>query len=236
MTGQRQVVPVPATVPSPIITNGPRAQRKVALTFDADLTAAMRDRLVARTVSSYADMRIVDELVATSTPATFFFTGLWMETYPEQTRRIGDHRMFELATHSQTHRGFREKCFRLGLVPPDEMHAEVVQPITTLQGLTGRATNYFRFPGGCWTDDALRIVLNAGMTVVHWDVESGDAFCESADVIVDKVVANVRPGSIVLFHLGGPNAPRTADALPRILAALAERDLTPVTLTDLLHP
>ncbi|GAA1650435.1 polysaccharide deacetylase family protein [Actinoplanes couchii] len=217
-----------------IVTHGSRARRRVALTFDADLTSAMRARLVAGTVDSYADMRIVDHLVATRTPATFFFTGLWMATYPAETRRIGDHDLFELATHSETHRGFRPQCYTLGLAPPEEWHDEVVRPVATLETLTGRATRYFRFPGGCHTDEALRAVLDTGATVVHWDVESGDAFCDSADHIVDTVVPAVRPGSIVLFHIGGPNAPRTADALPRILAALAEQDLTPVTVSELL--
>jgi peptidoglycan/xylan/chitin deacetylase (PgdA/CDA1 family) len=218
----------------PIITHGSRAQRRVALTFDADLTAAMRDRLTSGAVPSYADMRIVDELITTNTAATFFFTGLWMQTYPDQTRRIGRHDSFEVATHSETHRGFREKCFTLGLVPPHEMPAEVTRPIARLQELTGRATRYFRFPGGCYTDEALRIAQQAGVTVVHWDVESGDAFCDSTEAIVHKVMTNVQPGSIVLFHIGGPNAPRTADALPRILSALAEWELTPVTVSELI--
>jgi peptidoglycan/xylan/chitin deacetylase (PgdA/CDA1 family) len=221
------------TAADPIVTHGPRDQRRVALTFDADLTAAMRDRLTAGTVASYADMRIVDELIATGTPATFFFTGLWMRAYPEQTRRIGRQDLFEVATHSETHRAFRAKCYTLGLVPPEEMHTEVMRPIATLHELTGRASRYFRFPGGCYTPAALRTVLDAGVTVVHWDVESGDAFNDCSDDIVDRVVTSVRPGSIVLFHIGGPNAPRTAEALPRILRALAHQDLKPVTVSEL---
>jgi peptidoglycan-N-acetylglucosamine deacetylase len=217
-----------------IITHGRRDRRQVALTFDADLTSLMRARLVAGTVSSYADMRIVDHLVATGTPATFFFTGLWMETYPDQTRRIGSHDLFESATHSQTHRGFREGCFTLGLVPSEEMYTEVTQPIATLRELAGRTSRLFRFPGGCHTREALDVARDAGVTVVHWDVDSGDAFRDSADFIVDKVAGDVRPGSIILFHLGGPNAPRTADALPRILAMLAEAELEPVTVSELL--
>jgi peptidoglycan-N-acetylglucosamine deacetylase len=217
-----------------IVTHSRRDRRRVALTFDADLTSAMRARLAAGTVSSYADMRIVEHLVTTGTPATFFFTGLWMETYPEQTRRIARHNLFELATHSQTHRGFREGCFTLGLVRPEEMYTEVTQPIATLRKLTGRTSRLFRFPGGCHTPEALGVARSAGVTVVHWDVDSGDAFCDSADFIVDKVATGVQPGSIILCHIGGPNAPRTSDALPRILTALADLDVEPVTISELL--
>lgn len=223
----------PTALPQ-VIDHGPRAGGQVALTFDADLTALMRRRLRLGTVDSYADMRLVDELCRTGTPATFFFTGLWMEEYPRETRRIAGEAMFELSTHSQSHRAFRRDCFNLGLVPDEEMLDEVLRPITTLHRLTGRATRYFRFPGGCHDATALSAVRAAGITVVGFDVVSGDAFCDSADVIVDQTLARATGGSIIVMHLGGPNAPQTANALPRVVAGLREKGLQPTTLSGLL--
>jgi peptidoglycan/xylan/chitin deacetylase (PgdA/CDA1 family) len=217
-----------------VINHGPRDGGQVALTFDADLTALMRRRLRLGTVDSYADMRLVDELRRTRTPATFFFTGLWMEEYPQETRRIANDDMFELGTHSQSHRAFRRDCFNLGLVPEEEMLGEVIDPIVTLHRLTGRATRYFRFPGGCHDAVSLAAIRPAGVTVIGFDVFSGDAFCDSADVIVDRTLAQVTGGSIIVMHLGGPNAPETANALPRVIAGLREKGLRPTTLTRLL--
>lgn len=222
------------TVLPQVINHGPRDSGQVALTFDADLTALMRQRLRLGTVDSYAGMRLIDELRRTGTPATFFFTGLWMEEYPHETQRIAADGMFELATHSRSHRAFRRDCFNLGLVPEKEMLEEVIDPITTLHRLTGRATRYFRFPGGCYDAAALAAVRPAGVTIVGFDVVSGDAFCDSADVIVDHTLAQATGGSIIVMHLGGPNAPQTANALPRVAAGLREKGLQPTTLSRLL--
>jgi peptidoglycan/xylan/chitin deacetylase (PgdA/CDA1 family) len=223
----------PDTLP-PVVDHGPRESRRVALTFDADLTALMRQRLRLGTVDSYADMRLVDELQSTSTPATFFFTGLWMEEYPQETRRIAADTAFELGTHSQSHRAFRRDCFNLGLVPEEEMLNEVTAPIAALHRLSGRATRYFRFPGGCHDTAALTAIAPASVTVAGFDVFSGDAFCDSADVIVDRTLTKVTGGSIIVMHLGGPNAPQTATALPRVLAGLRAKGLEPATLSRLL--
>jgi hypothetical protein len=50
--------------------------------------------------------------------------------------------------------------------------------------------------------------------------------------MTSKVVANARPGSVVLMHLGGWN---TFDALPSMVARLRAAGLQPTTVTDLMH-
>jgi peptidoglycan/xylan/chitin deacetylase (PgdA/CDA1 family) len=225
----------PASLP-PIVEHGPRDKREVALTFDADLTGYMRNRLRSGEVASYANMRVIEELKHADVPATIFFTGLWMEEYSDETRYIAADERFEPATHSQTHRAFRENNLGLGCAPPGEMLEEVTRPIELLRTMTSRYTRYFRFPGGCYDDTALRAIAQAAVTVVHADVVSGDAFCDSADKIVDQTLSQVTGGSIILMHLnGGPNAPQTANALPRVLDGIRARGLTPVSLTRLLE-
>jgi peptidoglycan/xylan/chitin deacetylase (PgdA/CDA1 family) len=208
----------------------------VALTFDADLTPAMRQRLRDGKVESYANMAVIDILEETGTPATIFFTGLWMEEYPDETRQIVADSGFELATHSQTHRAFRSGCYGLGVVPPAEMADEVRTPMKTLAGFTDRVTHYFRFPGLCHDDAALAGIAPAGVTVVDGD-SSGDAGGRSVDAIVDQTLRTAHPGSIIVLHLnGGDAAPLTDEALPRIIDGLYAKGLRPTTLTDLLGP
>jgi peptidoglycan/xylan/chitin deacetylase (PgdA/CDA1 family) len=212
------------------------ADSAVALTFDADLTPGMRQRLRDGQVDSYANMAVIDTLEETGTPATIFFTGLWMEEYPEETREIVADSGFELATHSQTHRAFTANCYGLGQVPPDEMADEVVTPMKTLATFTDRVTHYFRFPGLCHDDAALAGIAPAGVTVVDGD-PSGDAGGRSVDAIVDQTVRNAHPGSIIVMHLnGGDAAPLTDEALPRIIDGLHAKGLRPTTLSDLLAP
>jgi peptidoglycan/xylan/chitin deacetylase (PgdA/CDA1 family) len=222
----------------PVVTSAsaPAPGDKVALTFDADMTPAMRQRLRDGKVDSYANMAVIDTLEDTGTPATIFFTGLWMEEYPAETREIVADSGFELATHSQTHRAFTHNCYGLGTVTPDEVAGEVRTPMKTLAGFTDRATRYFRFPGLCHDDAALAEVAPAGVTVVDGDA-SGDAGGRSVDAVVEQTLRTVHPGSIVVMHLnGGDGAPFTDEALPRVIDGLHARGLRPVTLSELLAP
>ena len=232
---------VPPSGRAPVVTSDTAAiagagAGAVALTFDADLTPAMRQRLHDGEIDSYANMAVVDILEETGTPATFFLTGLWMEEYPAETRELVADSRFELATHSQTHRGFTEGCYGLGVVPPVQVADEVRRPMRTLEGFTDRATRYFRFPGLCHDEAVLAALGPLGVTVVDGD-SSGDAGGRSVDAIVDQTLRTVRPGSIVVLHLsGGDAAPLTDEALPAILDGLHARGLRPTTLSELLAP
>jgi peptidoglycan/xylan/chitin deacetylase (PgdA/CDA1 family) len=224
--------PAPRVVTSDTAGGGTGA---VALTFDADLTPAMRERLRDGRVGSYANMAVIDVLEATGTPATIFFTGLWMEEYPGETRRIVADGRFEPATHSQTHRAFVDGCYGLGVVPPAEVVDEVRRPIETLAALTDRATRYFRFPGLCHDAAVLDALAPLGVTVVDGD-SSGDAGGRSVDAIVEQTLRVARPGAILVLHLnGGDAAPLTDEALPHILDGLRVQGLRPVTLSELLR-
>ncbi|HEY8543900.1 MAG TPA: polysaccharide deacetylase family protein [Acidimicrobiales bacterium] len=225
---------VPAGTPPPVVTAGRTDTGAVALTFDADLTPGMRQRLRDGRVDSYANMAVVDVLRRTGTPATVFFTGLWMEEYPEHTAAIAADPLFEVATHSHTHRAFRDGCYGLGVVPTGEMAAEVTGPIALLARYTDRPTRYFRFPGLCHDPHALAAIASAGVTVVD-GMSSGDAGGRSVDAIVEQTVTGAQAGAIVVLHLdGGDAAPLTDEALPGIIDGLRGRGLRFVRLSELL--
>ena len=59
----------------PVGQHGLRDKPRVALTFDADLTALMRRRLVSGKVHSYYNQALIEELRALHVPATMFLTG-----------------------------------------------------------------------------------------------------------------------------------------------------------------
>ena len=70
---------------------------------------------------------------------------------------------------------------------------------------------------------------------VMWDVDAIDWKAESdggptTDDVVARVLARAQGGSIVLLHLGGYH---TLEALPRIVAGLQAKGLTPVTLGEM---
>jgi peptidoglycan/xylan/chitin deacetylase (PgdA/CDA1 family) len=227
---------LPPTGPgSPPVTAGPRHRHAVALTFDSNLTDSMIRELDTGKVASFDNTAVIDELDEARVPATLFLAGRWMERYPETVRRLAADPLFELGSHSYAHLGFTEHCYDLGRIPEDRMAADVQRSEDLLRSFTPKATKLFRFPGGCFDDAALRAVEPTGVTVVQYDVASGDAFGHSVPAIVGQVLDRARNGSIVVMHItGGNTAPLTADALPAIVAGLRARGFDLETVTQLL--
>lgn len=218
------------------IDHGPRTSKRVALTFDADMTQGMLGRLRAGRVRGWYDARIVRLLRATRTPSTIFLTGLWTQTYPGVVRSLAADPLFELENHSIDHDGFERPCFGLPTVPaPARKRTEITGAARTIAAATGRRPRYFRYPGGCHNAGDDQLVAAQGETPVLWDVVSGDPFQPNPKPVVSAVLGGVHPGSIVVMHIvGAPNTPATYDALTTIIPALKARGYRFVTLEDLL--
>ncbi|BFU46352.1 polysaccharide deacetylase family protein [Krasilnikovia sp. MM14-A1004] len=225
---------VPRGTLAPVVFHGPRNRKRIALTFDSNMTDAMLRRLAARKVKSYANTAVVDELQRTRTPATFFLAGKWIEAYPELTRRIAADPRFELASHSWAHEGFRPGCYDLGTLDRAAMAADVERSFQVIGRFTDHPSRYFRFPGGCYDKAALAAIAPVGCTVVEYDDVSGDAFGADPKRIAADTVAQARPGSIVVLHITEANAPETAVALPSVIKQLRDRGFELVTLGELL--
>ena len=219
-----------------VVFSGSRHSGLVALTFDSNLTTAMIQRLRRGQVRSYDNHAVIDELIALHVPATFFLSGLWMLQYPAETHRIANNLLFEVGTHSFSHRGFRPRCYDLGTLPVTQMSADVLHAERVLARFTDHPSPYFRFPGGCYDRTALAAIAPSGVTVIQYDVASGDAFGTNVAQIVAHTLADTRSGSIVVLHItGGDTAPLTALALPQIVHGLRARGLRPVSISQLLR-
>jgi peptidoglycan/xylan/chitin deacetylase (PgdA/CDA1 family) len=218
----------------PVVNHGPRTGNLVALTFDADLTVSMRAALDSGRVKSYANLRILDQLERGGVPATFFLTGMWVERYPDVTRRIARNDHFELANHTYDHGSFVDDCYGLPRLPRARMTSDVDKTFNIIQPYGGRQTRYFRFPGLCHDSQALDSLAPLGVTVIDGDVVSGDPFATRWQPIVNAVLTKVRPGSVIILHVTEANARMTDDALPHILAGLRDRDLQPALLSEVL--
>ncbi|GIF63756.1 lipoprotein [Asanoa ishikariensis] len=217
-----------------MVNSGPRTGNLVALTFDADLTVSMRESLDSGRVKSYANLRILDQLERDRVPATFFLTGMWVEQYPQVTRRIARNDRFELANHTYGHESFVDNCYGLPRIPRSKMTSDVDKTFDIIGRYGGRQTRFFRFPGLCHDRAALDALAPLGVTVVDGDVVSGDPFAKRWQPIVKAVLTNVRPGSVIILHVTEANAAMTDDALPHILAGLKERGLQPAMLSEVL--
>ena len=198
----------------------PTDERVVALTFDAGANA---DAVLA----------IMATLAAGEIPATFFLTGRWVENHPTYTREIG--RRYPVGNHSDTHPPFT------GLSDA-EMRAEIDRAESLIVEHSGRdPMPWFRFPYGDRDARTIRVVNDLGYGSVRWTVDTlgwkGTSGGMSEDAVVERVLAELRPGAIVLLHVGSHPTDRStldADTLPRLIRELRARGYGFVDLDDFL--
>ncbi|MFF2012780.1 polysaccharide deacetylase family protein [Streptomyces sp. NPDC058195] len=220
---------------TPVFSHGPRTGGKVvALTFDADMTAAEGARAAAG--EPFDHPALIALLRDRKVPATVFMTGRWAEEYPDQARSIGADPLFEVANHSYSHDAFVSPCYGLPTVAGRDMRADVARAAAAFRKAGVRRTvPYFRFPGGCYDGASLHALAPERMTAVQWDVVSGDAFATDADAVAAQVLAGVRPGSLVVMHCTRSAAPVTADAVRQIVPELRRRGYRFVKVSDLIR-
>lgn len=218
-----------------ILTHGSRSVPQIALTFDADMTPGMEQLLKTGRVKSYDNTRIYDLLNQTHTKAAFFLSGLWIQTYPQETRHLAQNPLFELESHSYSHPSFEQPRFGLAGVGQGAKLGQILQTKALLKRVAGVENHYFRFPGGCANAADVGLAEQAGLRVVHWDVIGGDGGQPDPKVIERNVLSRVQDGSIIVLHSqGGPKLPATAEALQVIIPALKARGFQFVRLAELL--
>lgn len=217
-----------------IIFHGERLFPKIALTFDADMTAGMEELLASGRVKSYYDDRLIRILESTNTKVTLFLTGMWIESYPDVAKQLAKNPLFELANHSYDHRGFDGTCYGLRPVSDNQDNEEVMKTQRLLSKL-GVTNRYFRFPGGCYSQTDLDILSSLGLTAIQWDVAGVDGFNDNQAAIEENVLRHVENGSIIVMHMNGiPNEPKTADAVAAIIFELKNRGFQFVKVSELL--
>ncbi|MEU6487498.1 polysaccharide deacetylase family protein [Streptomyces sp. NPDC046887] len=219
---------------TPVFTRGSAAGGKtVALTFDADMTADQGPR--AANGERFDNPELIATLRRLTVDATVFMTGRWAEEYPDQAKAIGTDPRFEIANHSYSHHAFTGDCYGLPRVGRERMAADVQRAFDAFKAAGARNTvPYFRFPGGCYDDEALRALGPAKVTAVQWDVVSGDAFATDADAVAEQVLDGVKPGSLVVMHCTRSAAPATERAIRRIVPELRARGYRFVKVSELM--
>jgi peptidoglycan/xylan/chitin deacetylase (PgdA/CDA1 family) len=85
---------------------------------------------------------------------------------------------------------------------------------------SGAVPRFFRAPGGDWSPRLERISREEGLTPLHWTVDPRDWSRPGTSTIVQRVLAQVRPGGVILMHDGGGNRSQTIAALGQLLDQL----------------
>lgn len=189
--------------------------REVALTFDDGPTPSTTPP-------------ILSVLESTRTPATFFDVGRYVHAWPYLAQREWDDG-FVVGVHTWDHPV-------MTTLSPDRMRREIADTVGALHSAIGDGACIWlwRPPYGAYNRTVLQQARAQGLTTIMWNVDPRDWSRPGASVIVQQVLAQVRPGAIILMHDGPAAREQTAQALPIIIDALRARGLTPVSIPQLL--
>ena len=166
---------------------------------------------------------LIDILNRYGVRATFFVVGDWAEKYPESVKALAAAGN-EVMNHSSSHAHFSS-------LSSEQIREDLSACNEKISALTGVTPSLFRCPYGEYDDHVIQTVEAMGMTAVQWDVDSLDWKGITSEEISRRVLQNVRPGSIVLFHNAAIHTP---EALPGIIEALQAEGYTIVPVSELL--
>lgn len=166
---------------------------------------------------------LIDILDRYGVNTTFFLVGDWAEKYPESVKALHDAGN-EIMNHSDNHAHFSK-------LSADEIVADITRCNEKIAAVTGVTPTLFRCPYGEYDDHVINAVNSMGMTAVQWNIDSLDWKGLSAGEIQNRVLKDIKPGSIVLFHNAAENTPQ---ALPGIIENLLAQGYSIVPVSKIL--
>lgn len=184
---------------------------KVALSFDA----AWGNEDTAK---------ILEVLKKHKVHVTFFMTGGWVESYPEDVKAIYE-AGHDLGNHSQNHKNMSQ-------LSEEACEEELMSVHEKVKELTGYDMFLFRPPYGDYDNEVIRVAKDCGYYAIQWDVDSLDWKDYGVDSIISTVCnhKHLGNGSIILCHNG---AKYTAEALDTLLTGLEEAGYQVVPVSEL---
>ncbi|MBD5453174.1 MAG: polysaccharide deacetylase family protein [Lachnospiraceae bacterium] len=188
-------------------------EKKVALSFDA--AWGNEDTQEILSILKEHDIHV-----------TFFMTGDWVESYPEDVKAILD-AGHDLGNHSENHKNMSELS--------DEEKAEELMAVhRKVKELTGYDMFLFRPPYGDYDNGVINTAKDCEYYAIQWDVDSLDWKNEGLENIIETVInhKNLGNGSIILCHNG---AEYTAQALDTLITKLEEQGYEIVPISELIY-
>jgi peptidoglycan/xylan/chitin deacetylase (PgdA/CDA1 family) len=120
------------------------------------------------------------------------------------------------------------------LTRSDEVRAQLQKTIGVIRAVSGYTPCIFRPPYGDYNASIVQTARSLGLATVLWNVDPSDYTQPGTAAIVQRVLAQVRPGSIIISHDGGGPRGETLAAYPTIISSLRARGYRIVTIPELL--
>ena len=190
-------------------------EKILAITFD--INWAEKEEL-------YNILEVLDKY---NVKATFFIMGGWVNYSEENKEKLvkikeGGH---EIGNHSYIHPMFTK-------ISQDRMKEEIDKTNKIIEEVTGEKVKLFRFPSGDYNEKACEFINSQELISIQWNVDSIDYKESSAEEEYNRVINNVSPGSILLFH---NNAKYTPGNLDKIISKLQNEGYEFKRVSDMIY-
>ena len=172
--------------------------------------------------------RVLSLLGAHRARATFFCVGERVERHPDLARemvRLGH----DIENHSQHHR------HNFSLMGPGGMEREIIEAQHSIARHTGIPPRFFRAPAGLRNPFLDPLLCRLQLRLASWTRRGFDTVNPDSDQVYRRLSRSLAAGDILLLHDGHAargrlGTPVIVEVLPRLLDAVRELGLTPVTL------
>ncbi len=169
--------------------------------------------------------RLLDMLSARGIKATFFTVGSNGARNPNIMRRIVSDG-HELANHTWTHP-------YLSRLSDAGVRSELQRSHDSIVNLTGTSPRMYRPPYGAITARQKQWIMSEfGYPTILWSVDPQDWKTKSASMTRSRILAETRPGSIILVH---DIHASSIDAMPGTLDGLLAKGFRFVTVSQLIN-
>ena len=193
---------------------------------------------IAITIDDGPDPEVTPQVLSALTRhharATFFCVGERVQRFPELAReivRLGH----DIENHSQRHR------HNFSLLGPGGMSAEISRAQEGILHVTGSLPRFFRAPAGLRNPFLDPVLTRLQLRLASWTRRGFNTVTTNADTVFRRLADPLQGGDILLLHDGNAARGRSGqpvilEVLPRLLDAIAERQLRPVTLRSAILP
>jgi len=186
-------------------------------------------KVVALTIDDGPHYKTTPQMLAVlrekNVKLTLFILGENADSHPEiLAQAVADGH--EIATHAYSHN-------LLSKMSRAEVGAELDKAEKAITVVASKPT-LFRPPGGAYNDTVTAEAGRRGYTTILWSIDPGDWRRPSVQHVVDNVMKNIEPGSIVLLHDGQYPLP-TPEAIGIIIDRLRAQGYSIVTVSELLQ-
>ncbi len=193
------------------LNKGNEKQKKIiALTFDDGPTEITP--------------RILEILQRYNAKATFFCIGQQIEKFPEILKEQANHG-HTIGNHTFHHSS------KIGFYSSDHVKKEIFSTNQLIEKVIQKKTRLFRLPFGVTNPHIAKAIQQTNHLVIGWSIRSLDTMISDEEQLYRRIVAQIKPGAILLMH---DTTDKTANVLEQLFVFLQKENYQVVPLDELL--